>query len=199
MMDNFCNLCVIITIFCFMYTIFSMSQYLSGNEQAYTQKLNDGFYKRDRDAYYGICMDGFGDHDDEANEYDLCEVIDVYFNGTYKLIKIHRNEPFYFHIRHKHAPIDIIAIRGTDDLTEMLQDVSLFVEVALYESLQWLVPFLNGLPTTFARQIIYYSSYIEGVINPDSRKRFDNPVHQYAQSYMHRLESDCSYPNETIP
>merc|ERR1719242_423467 len=213
MMDNFCNLCVIITIFCFMYTIFSMSQYLSGNEQAYTQKLNDGFYKRDRDAYYGICMDGFGDHDDEsnendlnvldmtiltrlayeANEYDLCEVIDAYFNGTYKMIKIHRNEPFYFHIRHKRAPIDIIAIRGTSDTAEMIQDVSLFVEVALYEFLQCIVPFLNAFPISFTRQILYYSAYSEGILNPDARAEFDDPVYDYAQAYMARLESDCTF------
>ena len=172
-MDNFCNVCVIIAIMIFMWIVFAMAQRLSGNTEAFEDQV---LYEKNVTDFYGICSDGFGDmnsHDTknqlnvldmtiltrlayEADEYDLCDVIDVYFEGDYKLIKIHREEPFYFHIRHKTAPIDIISIRGTDDLTEMLQDVSLFVEVVLYESLQWLVPFLNGLPTTFARQIIYY-------------------------------------------
>ena len=75
-------------------------------------------------------------------------------------------------------------MRGTSNLVEMLQDVSLFVEVGLFES--------------FKQQIIYYGSYIEGVINADVRAEFDDPVIQYAEAYLSRLESGCSFSSSSI-
>lgn len=132
----------------------------------------------------------------EADDYDLCEMIDVYFNGTFKLVKVHREEPMYFHIRHKTEPLDIISIRGTTDLKEMIQDVSLFVEVFLWECLQSLVPFINMLSEKFTVQLIYYSAYCEGILNPEARARFDEPVRRYALEYMKRLEyGNCDDSN----
>eukprot|EP00485_Elphidium_margaritaceum_P010023 CAMPEP_0202690286 /NCGR_PEP_ID=MMETSP1385-20130828/5306_1 /ASSEMBLY_ACC=CAM_ASM_000861 /TAXON_ID=933848 /ORGANISM="Elphidium margaritaceum" /LENGTH=1358 /DNA_ID=CAMNT_0049345523 /DNA_START=37 /DNA_END=4113 /DNA_ORIENTATION=+ len=214
-MNNFCNLCILVTVFLFMFGLFQTAQRLSGHDQ-FVEKI---VYETNQTAFYGVCSDKFGDltNDEfaqydltvldvtvltqiayEASRYDLCETIDNYFNGSFELVKIHREEPFYFHIRHKHAPLDFIAIRGTSNLLEMTQDLSLFIEVVIYETLQWIVPFLNGLPLSFSRQIIYYASYIEGVINSDVRQAFDEPVFEYAKQYLLRLESDCSYNDSEI-
>eukprot|EP01084_Bolivina_argentea_P105693 189280_1 len=214
LMDNFCNICVVITTLGFMFVLFQTSQRLSGNDEAFRDTVH---YEKNSTAYYGICSDTFGSDDIggeyqmsvlditvltqlayEADNYDLCGLIDVWFNNSFELIKIHREEPFYFHMRHKYQHVDIIAIRGTDNVIEMMQDLSLFVEVVIFEGLQWIVPFLNGLPISFVRQILYYASYIEGVINADSRTAFDEPVFEYATKYLARLESECGYESDTI-
>ena len=163
LMDNFCNLFIVITTFLFVYALFVMAQQLSGIERAKSENI---VFETNNTAYYGICSDNFGALEGEeyignydlsvidmavlthivyeADNYDLCQTLDVYLNGTYEIIKINREEPFYFHIRHKVAPIDIISVRGTENTLELLQDVSLFAEVGIFKGLSWVVPFLNS-------------------------------------------------------
>merc|ERR1719203_2455620 len=61
-------------------------------------------------------------------------------NCTWQIIHIHRSRPAFVHIRHYAQQIDLIAIRGTFVLNEMLQDVSLYNEVALLQTASWLLP-----------------------------------------------------------
>ena len=146
-MDNFCNLCCLIAISLFFIILYATSQQLSGNGDAFDQQI---IFTKNQTSYYGICSDSFGDLENEqfseydlsvlditmmgymvyeAEWYDLCELISTYFNDQFEIIKIHRSEPVYFHIRHKKAGIDIIAIRGTSSLWEMMQNCYVYLPI----------------------------------------------------------------------
>eukprot|EP01084_Bolivina_argentea_P274382 467673_1 len=206
--DSCGNICILAIIGIFIAILFSLAQQMSGNNTAYDQLV---LYEKNQTKYYGICSDSWGDPYSgkqydlsvldmtflvqivyESDNYDLCQMIDIYFNGEFEVFKVHRTEPVFIHIRHKSAAIDIITIRGTDNLLEVVQDISLWVEVALFEGLQWIVPFLGGLPLTFVRKIIYYASSVEGIINSDVRQEFDDPVTKYAVKYLTMLENNCN-------
>ena len=121
----------------------------------------------------------------EQDNFKLDEMIEGYFgNDTYDIISTQYEVPYYFHIKHKYVDVDYLSIRGTASLAEALQDISLFVEVALLELLQNIVPFLNALPQSFIAYIIYYSSLTEELINADVRDQFDEPIYNYLDNYL---------------
>ena len=120
----------------------------------------------------------------EMDRYNLTKMINIYFNNTFRIVDANYEEPFWFHVEHNEVPLSIISVRGTATLLDAMQDLSLFVEVSIFEGLEWVFPFLNALPTSFIRRIIYYASLPEGLINRDARARFDDPVYDQAEKYL---------------
>eukprot|EP01084_Bolivina_argentea_P016812 31408_1 len=120
----------------------------------------------------------------EMDNFNINEILDKYFDSQYEIIGSQYIVPFYFHMKHKQIDVDYVSIRGTAGLQEALQDISLFVEIGLFEGLQWLVPFLNALPTSFVTAMIYYASLTEQLINADVRAGFDEPIYDYLSTYL---------------
>ena len=79
----------------------------------------------------------------EMDNYNLTKMIDIYFNGSFEIVGASYTEPVWFQIAHKTAPLSVISVRGTDTLIDAMQDLSLFVEVSIFEGLEWIFPFLK--------------------------------------------------------
>jgi len=166
--------------------------------------------------YYSICSESFGDENNPTDEdltildmlflveityemdnYSTTELINTYFEGQYELVfekidDISSDEdtpPYFYHIESKTSDVDIIGVRGTASVEEALQDISLYVEIALFETLQWIVPFLNALPTSFIRQLMFYVSVVEGAINSEARQQYDIPVFAHLCDYIIKNET----------
>ena len=118
------------------------------------------------------------------DKFNFTQILDGYFDGDFKLVDVQYDVPYYFHIKHKSVDVDYLSIRGTANTQEILQDISLFVEVGLFQQLQSLVPFLNALPQSFVTRFIYYASLTEDLINADVRDRFDEPIYNYLEGYL---------------
>ena len=69
----------------------------------------------------------------------------------------------------------------------MLQDVTLYIEVTMFQTLRWIFPFMTALPASFVRSIVYYSSIAEGIINSKIREQFGDTVYSYAYDYLESL------------
>ena len=121
-------------------------------------------------------------------------------NDKWKMIHQRDNEPYFFHMmlqdnnennnyqvfenltfynNNSNQELHVISVRGTMSMSDVLQDLSLWCEVTILETISYLYPILNVIPISFARDIVYYSSKIEGIINNNLRARFDEPIYQY--------------------
>ena len=80
--------------------------------------------------------------------------------------------------------VDVIAIRGTWVMNEVLQDVSIYNEVALLQTASWILPITTILPQSFIIRIVYFASFFEGTIDKEMRGRFDKPLFEYAARYL---------------
>eukprot|EP01083_Nonionella_stella_P048701 130036_1 len=212
LMDNTCNICLIIFSAVLIGTLFFfVSQFgvYRGSDTLVLESTSARANSLHATQYYPICSEYFGadgsNHNDstrsdtdltvldvlflaqvvyEMDNFKIDEIIKLYFDGEFEIIGAAYEVPFYFHVKHKTEDVDYVAIRGTAGLQEALQDVSLFVEIALFEGLQWLVPFLNALPTSFVTALIYYASMFEQLINADVRDQFDEPIYDYLSTYL---------------
>ena len=128
----------------------------------------------------------------EQDNYELDELVDGYFNGTFEIVSRSDSEPVWFHIRPKNSDIniDFIAIRGTSSPLDALQDISLFLEITTFQLLSWVFPFLSALPDSFVRTIIDYASLPEGWINEDARISFGDEIYEYCHDLLSSYEND---------
>ena len=125
---------------------------------------------------------------EQTERYDLNDLVLYYFGVEYEVVARRDVEPVFFHMRHKEAAVDYISVRGTSSQNEMLQDISLFIEVTGFQLLSWVFPFLNALPTGFIRTIVSYASFAEGMINADARHAFGDVVEDYARRYLSEID-----------
>ena len=77
-----------------------------------------------------------------------------------------------------------MAVRGTYDTDDVLQDVSLYTEVFTLQTFSWVIPLTTILPVGFIRDFIKYASIPEGMIDPTLRERYDEPVYNYIESNL---------------
>jgi len=120
------------------------------------------------------------------------------FNNDYELIYYNNEEksfPKYMHIINKQHPISFVAVRGTAQIFDMLQDMSLFVEVATWDFLTLIIPFLDIIPTSILRYIIYYSSLAEGIINAEARIQFTAKIKTYLTDYISNTYNSINSTN----
>lgn len=99
---------------------------------------------------------------------------------------VHKQKPVFFHIKNKKMDLELIAIRGTYDTNDVLQDISLYTEVATLQMFSWIIPLTTILPISFIRDFIFYSSVPEGIIDPALRDRYDTPIYHWIKSNINQ-------------
>ena len=72
-----------------------------------------------------------------------------------------------------------MAIRGTYDSSDVLQDTSLYSEVSTIQVVSYVIPLTTILPTSFIRDFVWYASFAEGMIDPKAREAYDKPVYHF--------------------
>ena len=132
--------------------------------------------------------------DNEKDNVNISKMINVYFDNKYKIVSESKSEPAFFHMKAKNTSIhvDYIIVRGTQDFYDILQDLTLYVEISTFQILRWIFPFLTPLPNTFIRSLIYYASMTEGLINSEARSRFGDVVYNYTNNYLNKLDYETN-------
>eukprot|EP01083_Nonionella_stella_P097970 275420_1 len=74
---------------------------------------------------------------------------------------------------------------ATYDMNDVLEDISL-------------IPLTTVLPVGFIRDFIQYASIPEGMIDPKSRERYDEPIYEYVAHNLSASLSRATEPNQTI-
>ena len=74
----------------------------------------------------------------------------------------------------------------------MLQDFSLFNQVAMLQAASWIIPITTILPQSFIIDIVYFGSKFEGWIDNKIRARFDKPVTQHIYNYLRNTNNTIS-------
>ena len=140
----------------------------------------------------------------EQDNFNLTTMVELYFNDSYKIVNQSDKEPVWFHMRpnidysysnettsdEDEVNVDFIVVRGTSSPLDALQDISIFLEIVTLQILSWVFPFLNALPDSFTRSIVYYSSLPEGVINGEAISDFSKEIYEYATDVLTEYESN---------
>eukprot|EP01084_Bolivina_argentea_P254715 428283_1 len=93
-------------------------------------------------------------------------------------IHIEPKKPAFFHISNING-LEVVAVRGTYDMDDVLQDISLYTEIATLQTFSWIIPLTTVLPVGFIRDFVKYASIPEGMIDPTLRERYDEPIYDY--------------------
>ena len=80
-------------------------------------------------------------------------------------------KPAFYHIAN--SEMDLIAIRGTYDMDDVLQDISLYTEVFSLQLFSWIIPLTTVLSIGFVRDFVRIASFPEGIMDPRLRNRYD--------------------------
>mmetsp|Transcript_8939 Transcript_8939/g.13795 ORF Transcript_8939/g.13795 Transcript_8939/m.13795 type:complete len:302 (+) Transcript_8939:1-906(+) len=91
--------------------------------------------------------------------------------------------PSFFHVPHSNG-LDLVSVRGTYEMSDVLQDISLYTQVATLQTFSWVLPLTTILPVTFIRDFVRYSAIPEGMIDPTLRERYDQPIYDYVRTNM---------------
>ncbi len=105
------------------------------------------------------------------------------------------NKPIFYHIYNQEYDIDIISIGGVNisNPKQLLLDIGLWSEVAMFEIFSWCIPLTSILPKAFIRQFIGFVSIFETIIAPNIKTDFYKPIYNYiTDSNNIHLENDCT-------
>ena len=112
---------------------------------------------------------------------------------SWQVVHVRRTKPAFFHIRHAADNTDLIGVRGTLEIDEIMQDFSLFNQVGLIGVTSFIVPITSLLPSVAIARIIDASSRFEGFIDAAIRESYDGPVFEYVYNYLQQSDT----PNMT--
>ena len=118
----------------------------------------------------------------------LQDVITMYFGddgiSEWKIINYTQSEPVFLHLRNAGIGADIISVRGTASKLDMLQDLSLYMSIALLQAFSLVIPVTSLAPTSFVIKMVWISSWFEGIIDDTIRDSYDVPVYEYAYELL---------------
>mmetsp|Transcript_2940 Transcript_2940/g.4284 ORF Transcript_2940/g.4284 Transcript_2940/m.4284 type:complete len:997 (+) Transcript_2940:1325-4315(+) len=79
----------------------------------------------------------------------------------------YENEIVFYDFYIPSRNLSVIAVRGTDNFIDLIQDFALWKEIVLFQWMSYIGPFVNFWPTTLTIDIVYWISRIEStVMNP---------------------------------
>eukprot|EP01083_Nonionella_stella_P097969 275418_1 len=136
-----------------------------------------------------------------SHKSDVEHMFNLWFGVSgwdFDTIHIESEKPAFFHLRNTDYSVQIVAVRGTYDMNDVLEDISLYTEIATLQTFSWLIPLTTVLPVGFIRDFIQYASIPEGMIDPKSRRRYDEPIYEYVAHNLNASLSQAANPNETI-
>jgi len=201
LLDNTCNLFLFIIVFGALVTMLYVSIKISEQVTHSTATSVQVTTLTDPKQHYSMCYATFSDANKnvslnvmdmmflaqaayEMDYFNLTELIGEYFDDKFNITYRNFKTPTFFHMRSKVGLLDIVAIRGTKTVLDVIQDIGLFIEVVTFQTLGAIFPFLTYLPTTFIQDILYYCSLVEGLINADVRQGFDAPIQKYITDHI---------------
>jgi len=141
-------------------------------------------------------------------EVALTDLISLYFGnsttdetddelglGEWSIIHYTQSEPVFMHLRNVESGSDIIAVRGTASKLDMLQDLSLYMSIALLQTFSLIIPITSIAPTSFVIKMVWIASYFEGIVDDKIRDSYDTPVYNYAYNV---LSNDDNYNLDSL-
>eukprot|EP01083_Nonionella_stella_P072032 193942_1 len=142
----------------------------------------------------------------QEQRMSMQEIMCVYFDGikldelnttdvetcSWQVIYIRRKLPAFVHMRHGKTHTDLIIVRGTLTMDELLQDIALFNEVAILQAFSWVIPITTILPQDMIIGIMHLASMFEGSINMEIRHQFDEPLFEYVYDYLSHTNNTLS-------
>jgi hypothetical protein len=89
-------------------------------------------------------------------------------------------KPAFYHFDNINDTSGLIAVRGTYVFSDVLQDISLYSEVAILQSVSYVIPLTAILPIGFLRDWVWVAGKTsDGLIDPSIRDQFDKPVLEF--------------------
>eukprot|EP01084_Bolivina_argentea_P226839 383110_1 len=117
-----------------------------------------------------------------GNEEDVSTYTRIWFNNTNWSVIHGGNNPKYFHLENNNNNYHIVSVAGTDDLPTVIQDISLWSEIATFQLFSMIIPLTSMLPTAFIREFVWYSSLPEWFIAPSVRDKYYEPIYEYIKN-----------------
>eukprot|EP01084_Bolivina_argentea_P125763 222766_1 len=104
--------------------------------------------------------------------------------------------PTVYYVRNEKYKIDLVVVRGSYTAADWIQDVALWTEPAFVQLSSYVVPINNIFDDGFLRDFVYYASRFQGLIFPELRERYDEPVYDFIVENITKYNKNYNKENE---
>eukprot|EP01084_Bolivina_argentea_P060889 111230_1 len=117
--------------------------------------------------------------------HEILNQFSIWFGHQYNeswnvsTLSVYNDNVTFYHIKNHQYNFDLIAVRGTDDSLDIMEDISLWSEVSTFQIFSLLIPLTDLFPLNFIQYFVKISSFSEHIISPNIREKYDEPVYEY--------------------